>query len=144
MSNHVGPAVVVVVADGSAHRKAGRGDSGLVGDIGEGTVVIVVVERAAGGLFLQRHGHCRGVGEIDVRPAVAVVVEHEHTAAHRLDNVVVGSSRRMAETNASPFGDVFELRDGTSLTPHRFGAGGRRGPLGDSLGGCKSELPEQK
>ena len=48
----VGPAVVVVVADGYAEAPAVVGDAGLGRDVGEGAVVIVVEERGVrrGGL----------------------------------------------------------------------------------------------
>ena len=44
----VGPAIVVVVGDGYAYAPAVVGDSGFIGDVGEGAVVIVVEESRFG------------------------------------------------------------------------------------------------
>ena len=72
----VGPAVVVVVADGHAEAPAVVGHAGFCGDVGEGAVVVVVEERG-----VRRRGFAGqrveggAVDEIDVEPAIVVVIE---------------------------------------------------------------------
>src|SRR6185369_15839478 len=69
----IGPTVVVEVSDGTAHTEARGLDAGARGDVREGSVMIVVVERSTGvnafELLLDR----RIVGEEDVGPAVAII-----------------------------------------------------------------------
>ena len=43
----IGPAVVVVIADGDAHPEASAGHTGFFRHIGEGAVAIVLVQRVA-------------------------------------------------------------------------------------------------
>src|SRR5260370_28838044 len=72
----IGPAVVVVVGHGYAESPALVGDAGLVGDVGEGAVVIVVEEHGSEGGLLALHG--RGGGGLwkgEVEPAVAGLIE---------------------------------------------------------------------
>ncbi len=72
----VGPAIVVVVADGYAKAPAIVGDAGLGGDVGEGSVVIVVKQRGVWcGCFADERVEGRAVDEVDVEPAIVVVVE---------------------------------------------------------------------
>ena len=85
----IGPAVVVDVAHGAAHGEAGRSDAGFGGDVGEGAVVIVMEERASGLLALERHLYCGRVGEVNVGPAVAVVIDDQDAAAHRFHDVLL-------------------------------------------------------
>ncbi len=56
-------AVAVVVAPGGAGGPVAERDSGFLGDVGEGAVVVVVVEAVLA-----------EVGDVDVGPAVVVVV----------------------------------------------------------------------
>src|SRR5713226_3811124 len=51
------------------------------------------------------------VGEIDVQPAIAVVVKQQHAATHRLHDVSVVRSRGVREMNTSLVCNVFQLRD---------------------------------
>ncbi len=57
------PAVAVVVAPGGAGGPVAERDAGFFGDVGEGAVVVVVVEAVLA-----------EVGDVDVGPAVVVVV----------------------------------------------------------------------
>jgi hypothetical protein len=72
----VGPAVVIIVADGNAHAVTGAGQPGLFGDVGERQVA-VVVEQAVAELraVLGEPGHGAAVDEVDIEQAVAVVIE---------------------------------------------------------------------
>jgi hypothetical protein len=110
-NDHVWPAVIVVVADGSAHGEAGRGNSRFVSDVGEGAVMVVVIERATSGLVLQRHRYRRCIGEVNVGPSVAIIVEDKHAAAHRLDNVLFVGIGDVGELDAGLVSDVDQLRD---------------------------------
>ena len=108
----VGPAVVVVVAHHGSLGPAGIAHARLVGDVGKRAVVIVVVERAARLLAGLRHLHALRIGEVDVGPAVAVVVDEGHAAAHRLDDVFLFRAGEMFEGDAGGSGDVDQLRIG--------------------------------
>jgi hypothetical protein len=122
----VGPAVVVVIAHRAAHGEARRGHAGLGGDIGECAVAVVVVERAHAFFSLDGHVDAGRIGEIDVRPAVAVVVDEDHAAAHRFDDVAFGGVGGVFECDARGRGDVFQLRNRTPAAFGRFCAGGWR------------------
>src|ERR1051325_9624611 len=90
---HVGPAVVVVITDCGAVGPAGICYACLVGHIRKGSVVVVVEKSAAGLLSGQLHIDIGGVGEVNVRPSITVVVDEGDTAAHRFDDVfLVGGS----------------------------------------------------
>ena len=71
----IGPAVVVIIAHRSAHGEAGRGQAGFFGDVGKRAVVIIVIERAARLLPFYRHLNGRSICEINIQPAVSIVVE---------------------------------------------------------------------
>ena len=87
-------AVVVVVGNGAAHPElAAAGDAGLVGDVGEGAVAVVLVERV-----LQRRLRLvevarAAVDHEDVDPAVVVVVEERDAGPHRFRQVPVRGHR---------------------------------------------------
>src|SRR5579862_7764802 len=76
----IGPAVVVVVAHSTAVGKsAGCGDAGLVCNVGESPIVIVVVEGTARPLVLLHHVDGGRVGEVNVGPAIAIVINQQDT-----------------------------------------------------------------
>ena len=92
----IGPAVVVVVGHGAAESPAVVGDAGFGGDVGEGAVVIVVEERGVRrGLFAGERVDGGAVDDVDVEPAVVVVVEQAYTRALGLDDVVLGWSAHL-------------------------------------------------
>ena len=84
------PAVVVVVAHADSGLPAGAGESGFFGDVGERSVAIVFVQ-------VRRRSFARGpvrvearsVRQIDIEPAVVVVIEKGETAAFGFDDVVL-------------------------------------------------------
>ena len=86
----VGKAVVVVVADGHAHAEGPAGDAGLLGDVGERAVAIVLVERVADRLLGLVEIARAAVDQVDVHPAVVVVVEEGAARSHGLRQVVFG------------------------------------------------------
>ena len=105
------PAVVVIVAHGSAHGKTARVQAGLFGDIGECAVAIIVIKGAGSFLALQSHLDAGSVGEINVRPAIAVVVDNNHSTAHGFDDVFFRGIGSVLEGNSGFCGDVFQLRN---------------------------------
>jgi hypothetical protein len=114
-------AVVVVVADGDAHAVADAFESGLFGDILEGSIFLLMVEA----IPVLRPGLLRygalgcGVGERgtvdedDVEQAVIVVVEGRDAGAHRLHEVLVRGVRGdSSKVDAGICCDVYEACDG--------------------------------
>ena len=108
-------AVVVVVADGRTCRVPDAGDAGALRHIREVKVAVVVVQAVpVGRRLLGERWEGGAVGEEDVRPTVAVVVEHGEPARHRLDHVLVGRAVLLQDEVESRFvRDVLEL-DGAS------------------------------
>src|SRR5208282_2196302 len=122
----VGPAIVVVVANGAGHGEARSSDAGLVGDVGKSSVVIDMVESAAALLAFDGHLDARGIGEIDVGPAVAIIVEQNHAAAHGLHDVFLGGVGAVLEGDAGLRGDVFQLWNRATQAFDGFSSGRRR------------------
>ena len=69
------PAVVVVVADANALAPTGVGEAGFFRDVGEGAVVIVVVEMACGQFSRGGRIEACAVNDEDVGPAVVIIVK---------------------------------------------------------------------
>ena len=109
--SEIGATIVVVVTDRCAHGPAGIAYAGLVSDIGKGTVVIVAIEDAACLLSGESHRYAGGVGEVDVQPTIAVVVEESNASAHGFDDVLLIGTGEMLEADLCRGGDVDELRD---------------------------------
>ena len=107
---NIRPAIIVIVAHGAAHGKARRADARSIGHICESAIVIVVIKRAAGLFAFQRHGHRRSISEIDIQPAVAVVVNEQNPAAHALHNEFFLRRYFMRKMNAGNGGDIDKLR----------------------------------
>ncbi len=110
----IGPAVVVVVSDGSAHGEARSGEAGFCRHVGESAVVIVVVENAEALRAFDRHLNRRSIGEIDVGPAIAIIVQQNHSAAHGFHNVFLCRVGGVFEGDAGLGRDVLELRNRAS------------------------------
>ena len=103
----IGPAVVVVVADCCAESPAVVGYACFRGDIGKRTVVVVVEQGCMRWLSLSAHSIVgRAVDEVDIEPAIVVVVDETHARSIRLENVFLlarahdvlprGQARRLA------------------------------------------------
>ena len=88
----VGPAVVVKVANGHTEAPAVVGHAGLRGHVGKRSVVVVMEERG-----VRRRGLAgervigRAIDEVDVEPAVVVVVDKAHAGAVGLQDVLFGA-----------------------------------------------------
>src|SRR5579859_3140702 len=83
----VRPAIVVVVGDGDAEAPALVSDAGLVSDVSKRAVMVVVEEHGAGRWFPALNGGDRGtVEEINVEPAVVVVIEESDAGARGVDD----------------------------------------------------------
>ncbi len=105
------PAVVVVIADADAGLPAGAREAGFFGDVGESSVAII---------FVEMRGRClagrpvrvetRAVGEINVEPAVVVVIEKGEAAAFGFDDValVIDSAPDIGSVEAGFARDVDE------------------------------------
>src|SRR5262249_58256514 len=76
----VDEAVIVVVAERTPHSVRGTADAGLLGYVRELSGAVVVEE-----LVLPRR-----VDEVDVEPAIVVVVEEPAPGSHGLDDVFLG------------------------------------------------------
>ena len=130
----VGPAIIIKISDGAAHRETGMANARFFGDVGKSPIVIVVIKRAARLFTVPGHLHRRRIGEVNIQPAIAIVVEQNHPATHRFHDVFIFRRGRMFEVNAGFFSDVFQLRDGTALALSGSGPGGWWTSQCDSLG----------
>ena len=112
----VGPAVVVEIRDGHAEAPAVVGDAGLVGHVGKGSVVIVVKERGMGrGALAAERIVGRAVHQIDVEPAVVVVVDQAHAGAVGLQNVFLLRRAHFMAPAGKPRGLGHVLEDHRAL-----------------------------
>ena len=114
----VGPAIVVVVANGHAESPAVVGDAGLFGNIGESAVVVVMEERCVGRRGFAVDGVEGGpVDKIDIEPAVVVVIDQTHAGTVGFDDeFLLGRAHGVA-----PRPEPRLLRD--VLEDHRAGIG---------------------
>ena len=126
-------AVVVEVADGHRRRPAGAGQSGFRRDVGEGAVAVVLVEAIGG---FGRRGLQPGPAQHQhVEPAVVVVVEERHAAAHDLDDVALAvdtavDGRLRQPGLARDVGEAGVERQAGRLAARRRPDGTRRHALG--------------
>src|SRR5882762_8670549 len=147
VGNHeVEKTVAIVVAKSSAGRPAAVGNTGFGSDIGEGAVaiifvkdvaaeagdveigpaVVVVVQSALARLSLDGHSDSGGIGEIDVEPAIAIVVKKNYAAAHGFHDVFLRRVGGVLKSDARFGGDVFELWHGACRAFDGFGVRRRR------------------
>jgi len=107
--------------------------------------VVVVVKRP--GTFDALEGLIDGrrVGEVDVGPSVAIVVDEDDTAAHGFDDVFLERGGAVFEGDARGCGNIFKLGNRAAATLGGPGAG-RRGGRGivsrAHLRGCNVEREE--
>src|SRR5439155_12071651 len=128
----VGPAVVVEVALAHALAPAPVCHPRRRGHVGERAVVIVVEERGRGRRFTAgQRGPGRSVHEVDVEPAVVVVIPERDAGAGRLDDVVLRDvTRHMPKgrkARGSRYVDETYARGGIRRRRRR-GDGRRQGP----------------
>jgi hypothetical protein len=120
----IGPAVVVVVADRYAHAIALARHAGFLRHVGEGPIVIVMVQAIPVlGAFLLERRDGRAIHQIDVQIAVVVVVEQRHAGHHGLGLILVRGGRTVGdESQAGALRDLFE-NDGARGGPGQKRAG---------------------
>ena len=136
----VGSAVVVVVAHGHSHVVTAIAEEARwAGHVREHPLAVVVEQAVgeAGPLLLRadarRHGvfQLGAVGEEDVQPSIAVVVENGDAAAHGLDQVLLRGRRALVNKDdpalARDVGEAKRLRSlgchlrGEAREPHETG-----------------------
>src|ERR1700691_5582548 len=105
----IGPAVIVKVSNGRPHSPAGIADTGLFRNIGKRAIVVVMEERTARFAAGQRHVDSGRIGEVNVGPAVAIIVDERHSPAHRLHDVLFRGRRKMIELDLGGARDVDQL-----------------------------------
>ena len=85
----VRPPVVVVITDGNAHSESSARHARSFGHIGERAVAIVlvkcIVDRLSGGPEITRPA----VHQVDIHPAIVVVIQKCAAASRRLENVIL-------------------------------------------------------
>ena len=125
-NEQVGPAVVVIVGDSNSKAPSIVGDAGLGGYVGEGSVVIVVKECGVrGGFFAVEGVEGRAVDEVDIEPAVVVVVDEADAGAVGFDDepLLGGAHDVFPAGEASGGGSVLE-DDGAGVYYAAGGDGG--------------------
>ena len=123
----VGVAVVVVVGGDDAQVVAPAGHARGLGHVGERAVAVVVVQAVpvAGPVLLERLDR-RAVDDVDVEPAVVVVVEERDARDHRLRLVAPLRPARVGdEADPARVGALLE-HDGVDPGGQRGGAGGEQ------------------
>ena len=108
-NQHVRPAIIVIVGNRAAHRPAGISHTNFVGDIGKSSVMIVAIEGALGFLAAKSHGDTRCIGEINIQPAVLIVVEQKHTTAHGFHDVLLFRRNCMLKLNPTGRSHIAEV-----------------------------------
>ena len=83
------PAVVVVVADGYAESPAAMCDSGFRRHVMERAIVIIAVKLAGMAFAGVNIFDGRSVDEVNIHPAIVVVIENGNPAAHRVHDVAL-------------------------------------------------------
>ncbi len=105
------PAVVVIIADANAGLPASTREPGFFGDVGERSVAIIFVEmrgwRFSSGPFGVEP---RSIGQINIQPAIIVVVEKSDATALGFDDVAfaINSAPHVGDGQAGFLRDVYE------------------------------------
>ena len=133
------PAVVVVIAHADAGAPAGAAQAGLFRHVGEGAVA-VVLEKVLGGSLAVGIGFFIGqadaVGQVDVQPAVLVVIEKGNAAALGFNDVLLrlDASPDVGDIDAGLFGDVHESDAGGRVGMRQGSRLEQRGPAPSAQG----------
>src|ERR1700722_17577616 len=108
-------AIVVIVADGATESVHLQCEPGLPGDVGKGSVFIVVIERGKGFAgFVSRPVH--GIDEENILPSIIVIIQEASAAAHGLREIFFSERAIVVlEVNACLGSDIVEV-DGTGGT----------------------------
>src|SRR6266436_6761974 len=108
----VSPDIAIIVAKGCS-RCPSRviTQACLIRNVRKGSIVIVVVKRAA--CFPTRKGHVHAlcVGKVKIRPSIPIIVDDSNASAHRLDNVFLLRTRKMNEFDVRRIGNIYQLRE---------------------------------
>jgi hypothetical protein len=83
----VGEAVAVVIANRDTHPIASAWNSRFLGHVGKCAITIVVIESVAKGRIGIQEITLAAVDQIEVHPAVVVVVDESTTSSHGLREV---------------------------------------------------------
>ena len=97
-------AIAVIIGDGDAHAPAGRPQSSLFSDVGEGSVAVVVVQRADRLTAASVRFQTGAANQHDVEPAVAVVIEERASASDRFEDIVLARRPLSVEEAGEPGG----------------------------------------
>ena len=118
-------AVVVVVSDGDALPVVSRAaDAGLFGDVGKGSVAVVVIQRRAQRMRWLINIRGRRLNEIQIQQAVLVVVDPAHARAHCLQVILFVRLRGVLhESDSRSLADVGETNRNMRLAGFRGLAG---------------------
>ena len=84
----IGEAVVIVIAGADALTPPGERDTGILSDVGERAVAIIVIEVAGGFLALGETFEGAAVDQENVGPAIVVVINHGGARAGTFDDVL--------------------------------------------------------
>ncbi len=89
-AKEVVPTVVVVIADADAGLPAAAAEARFCGHVGKRSVAIVAIKLSGRRLAFRPGGkQARAVGEINIEPAVLIVIEKSNAAAFGLDDVLL-------------------------------------------------------
>src|SRR6185503_10360051 len=97
--------------------------AGFVGDVGKSAIVIVMEKCASGLLAGKLHVHIRGIREVDIGPAVAIVIDQGHSATHRFHDVFLIWRGEMIEANSRRGSNIHQL--GNQRSRRRSGGSSR-------------------
>jgi|SRR5580658_85799 hypothetical protein len=105
------PAVVVVIPDANALAPAGVSETGFLRNVGEGAVVIVVVQMAGGCLCGKRRVEACPVDDENIWPPIVVVIEDGDTRSRGFNDVFlrVHAAENYGGGKACFFRDVGEM-----------------------------------
>src|ERR1700733_6840919 len=114
--------IVVVVSYSPAHGQASFRQPCLFSYIGKCSIMIVMVKSPKARFSRARHIDGWSVGKINVRPAIAVIVEDDNAAAHRFEDVALVCGRGVRKSNACFGSDIFQLWNWAISTLSRLSA----------------------
>jgi len=93
----IGKPVVVVVAHRGSHPEASRTDASFFGDIGEGPIAIVSVEAIPQRLFRCVEVALAAIDQVDIKPAVLVVVEEGAARTGGFGQILLGRASAIVD-----------------------------------------------
>src|ERR1700722_2314901 len=110
ISRHIkiGIAIIVEVADGNALAVVSlASNSSFLGNVGEGSIAVVVVERTTKWMWRFINVGCRGLDKEKVHQPILVIIKPRDPGPHGLQVVLlVGGGRVLLELQAGTLGNV--------------------------------------